>query len=108
MTGTRITLTGADKAHYLNATGLSSRVVRFPDGITRHVTLTNWEWEVVDWHTDVEGWPRSALPELAYQHATEFCKDPSLFEDQIRRSFSFIIREGIRHRLGFDDPVNQL
>jgi len=106
MTGTRITLTGVDKAHYLNATGLSSRVVQFPDGMARHITLTNWEWEVVDWHTVVEGWATNALPELAFQHATEFCNDSSLFEEQIRRSFSSIIREGMRHRLGFDDPAN--
>ena len=108
MTGTRITLTGIDSAHFLNATGLSSRLICFPDGINRHVTLTNWEWEVVDWHTVVEGRPQDALPELAYQHATEFCKDPSQFEEQIRRSFSAIIREGMRHRLGLEDPVNQL
>ena len=107
MTGTKITLTGVDRAHYLNATGLSSRVVRFPDGITRHITLTNWEWEVVDWHSVVQGWPQNALPELAFQHAAEFCKEPSLFEEQIRRSFAAIIREGMRHRMGLDDPLNQ-
>lgn len=43
-----MTMTGADEADYLSIIGLQSRTVMFPDGLERHITLSNWEWEVFD------------------------------------------------------------
>jgi hypothetical protein len=48
MTGMRITMVGGDSAHRRAVTGLQSRLISFPDGFTRHITLTNWEWDVFD------------------------------------------------------------
>jgi hypothetical protein len=104
MNGTKITLTGADEAHFQSVVGLSSRVVRFPDGLGRHITLRNWEWEVVDRLSEQKGWAETALPELAFLHAKEFCADASLFENQLRRSFSSMIRVNMSYCMDCDRP----
>jgi hypothetical protein len=48
MPRTRITLTGADPLGYRDTLALSSRLLRFPDGVTRLITLTGWQWTVFD------------------------------------------------------------
>lgn len=83
---------GADEAHHQNITGLSSRTIDFPDGLTRHITLKNWYWLVLDWLHD-QGWSEQAIPQGALIHAQEFCKDPSQFEKEIRSSFALIMAQ---------------
>jgi hypothetical protein len=36
----KIAITGGDEADYEAGSGLSSRLMEFPDGLTRHITLT--------------------------------------------------------------------
>jgi hypothetical protein len=48
MTGTRIHITGGGTDHHDSMVGLQSRIVFFPDNIPRHITMTNWQWEVYD------------------------------------------------------------
>lgn len=91
MSGTKITLTGADEAHYLSASKETSRLIRFPDGISRHITLTNWHWEVLD-RVHKNGWARHEIPKLVYEHATEFATNSIDFEEQIRDSFKRILK----------------
>jgi hypothetical protein len=76
MSGTKITMTGADSADYQSMVGLQSRVVVFPDGGARHITLTNREWNVADWLEEEMGWWPGDLAEEAYIHALTFwCLD---------------------------------
>jgi hypothetical protein len=60
MGATKITMTGADEAHYRDATASQTRVIAFPDGVTRHITLTTRQWQVFDALPE-HGWPRSSL-----------------------------------------------
>lgn len=86
MSGTKITITGADEAHYLSASKETSRLIRFPDGISRHITLSNWHWEVLD-RLHKKGWAEHDLPKLAYENALEGITYPDDFEKQIRLNF---------------------
>ena len=36
------------ETNYRNVIGFQSRIILFPDGVARHITLSNWEWEVYD------------------------------------------------------------
>ena len=96
-------MTGADEAHYLNAVGLSSRVVWFPDGVSRHLTLRNSQWDVLDRLSKNMGWPQSDIPELAFQLAKEFCTDPAVFEQELRDSFARVLKVAAAHSLEIDD-----
>lgn len=64
---TRIEMTGADEAHYRSAMERQSRAIVFPDGLSRHVTLTNWQWEAFDRAQEQVGstWLVTAI----YRHA---------------------------------------
>jgi hypothetical protein len=56
----RLVLTGGDEESYRATTRLSSRLIAFPDGLTRHITLRDWEWNVYDWlYAEFRsvGWP---------------------------------------------------
>lgn len=78
MSGVKIEMTGADGAEYHSIVGLQSRLVVFPDGITRHITLNNWHWEVFDRsHEDAA---TQYLLEGAYLHALEFWLQDSFKE----------------------------
>src|SRR5690242_12840778 len=67
-TTTKITMTGADEADYRHITGMQSRTITFPDGLSRHITLTNWEWEVYD-REHAETAPFEFLPQAAWRGA---------------------------------------
>lgn len=92
MGGTKITMTGADEAHYLSASKKSSRLIRFPDGVSRHITLSKWHWEVLDRLHKDKGWNRNTIPEAAYEHALDGDTYPDDFEKQIRLSFKLILK----------------
>lgn len=61
-------MTGADEADYRHITGMQSRTITFPDGLPRHITLTNWEWEVFD-REHAETAPFEFLPQAAWRGA---------------------------------------
>jgi hypothetical protein len=105
MSGTKITLTGADGAHYRVITGFSSRLIRFPDGITRHITLRNWEWEVADRVQRKNGWYDVGLPALAFEHAVDLCDDPALFDHQLRRSIASLLRVNMLRSMDYQYSV---
>ena len=84
-------MTGADEAQYLAATQAASRLVMFPDGLARHITLKHCHWQLFDWLRTEKRWTEEAFAEGVFQAATEFCKDPERFEEQIRRSFSMFM-----------------
>lgn len=90
-------MTGADEAHYFSISQMQSRLVMFPDHQPRHFTLKSWHWEVLDRLHKDKGWPQDQIPALAFQHAQEFCSDPALFEDQLRRSFLMFIEENMAY-----------
>ena len=96
-------MTGADEAHYLSVSKESSRLIAFPDGISRHLTLKNWHWEVLDkLHTD-KGWPKDEIPMLAFEHALEGVTHPTDFEKQLRLSFLMFIEENMAYVMSPDD-----
>lgn len=76
---------------------LNTRLIGFPDGVTRHITLATWQWSVFD---------RLARPEsvlspaevvfFAYKHAKEDDTDPdSSFESKLRLHFSAYLMVGV-------------
>ena len=91
MTGKKITMIGADKAHFLCVSKESSRLLDFPDGISRHITLKSWCWEVLDRLHNDKGWSKSEIPNLAFEHAIEGVIHPEDFEKQLRFSFKLFI-----------------
>jgi hypothetical protein len=92
MGGKKLTITGGDEAHYLKASRKSSRLVRFPDGLIRHITLRGWEWEVFDRiQKKRTGWPQYQIAGIAFEHALDGIMYPDDFEKQLRFSFSLAI-----------------
>jgi hypothetical protein len=109
----------------LPAAGHESRLLVFPDGVTRHITLAAWEWHVFDAvpHRDL-------LSAGAYQHALtfwlldafNFAGAPSDrrhavgasgatperrgFEARLRRSLSRMIAANMRSVSGGAPPAN--
>jgi hypothetical protein len=96
-------MTGGDEAHYLSVSQECARLVAFPDGISRHITLKKWHWEVVDRLQKDKSWPQDELPSLAFQHALEFCDDLANFEWQLRRSFLMFVEENMAFVMVPDD-----
>jgi len=90
-------MTGADDAHYGRISQTSSRLVHFPDGVARYITMTNWHWEVLDrLHTE-KGWDTSAIPAAALEAAHDYCSDPALFENQLRRSYRMLLEASMAY-----------
>lgn len=109
----------------LAATGRDARLLVFPDGITRHITLSAWEWQVFDAipHRDL-------LPAGAYQHALTFwlldafnfasaqrdrrnggaaggaIPERRGFEARLRRSLARMIAANMRSVAGGEPPAN--
>jgi hypothetical protein len=93
MSGTKIVMTGVDEAHFLAASETSSRVINFPDGKARHITLKNWYWQVLDKLHDVKGWPKSEVPMMVIEGAERFyTKGTPEFEEAIRWGFVYLIK----------------
>ena len=65
-------MTGADEAHRNQANAQASRTLLFPDGLVRHITLTNWQWDVADWLQREAGWSPEAVPRIAYEMTQKF------------------------------------
>ncbi len=88
---------GADESRYLAISQLASRLVTFPDGVSRHLTLSRWHWEALDRLQSERGWTPYDAPETALEHAETFCsrRQPAAFEAQLRRSFRLMIEAGM-------------
>lgn len=113
-------MTGADEAAYQSMVGLSSRVMTFPDGLARHITLSNREWNVVDWLEHEAGWLPQDLPELCFSHALTFWFNETFnraahaapaderrqFEEQLIRSLRSHIRVSMARASGLEDATN--
>jgi hypothetical protein len=89
----RITMTGADTAHYRDATAVTARLIRFPDGLQRIIRLTYWQWQVFNDWPQVTGWHPDRLPEQALQMA-RIVRDENgsdTFEADIRYALAALI-----------------
>jgi hypothetical protein len=71
------------ETNYRNVIGFQSRIILFPDGVARHITLSKWEWGVYDRTHKESG--SDYLPEGAYHHALCFWFQDS-FNDAARPS----------------------
>lgn len=87
MSGVRIT-TGGDEA----ASKLMPRIITFPDGQARHISLENRYWSVLEQLHTKKGWPRDEIARLAYQGATDFYAGSPEFEKQLRYAFVFLLK----------------
>jgi hypothetical protein len=93
VTGIEISLNGADSSSYEKATRTSTRLVPFPDGVTRHITLKNCYWEALDWRSKTQGWPSYVLPTMAYETVRKVyaIMDGPPFEEGLRIMFFHLI-----------------
>ena len=107
---TSIRMTGADSAHYREAARRTSRLVLFPDGVSRLINLTGWQWDVLaDWHGRT-GWYRERLLEQALQIARLVgeAHGADEFELDVRIALVAMIEGSKRDCLPVSlDPANQ-
>lgn len=87
MRGTKITITGGDEAHYLSASKESPRLIRFPDGVSRHITLPNWHWEVFDKLVKDKCWSKREFLKMVYEDAKIGITYADDFEKELRLAF---------------------
>lgn len=86
-------MVGADEAHYQAIAGRSSRVITFPDGKPRLITLKKRYWDVLDMMHTKKGFPKNHIPLLAWQGVTHFdCPSAPNFDDKLRWMFSHLLR----------------
>ena len=91
MSGVRIT-TGGDDAAIKAALQSASRIITFPDGKARHITLESRYWTVFDKLQSEKGWPPDELPALAFQGASDFFQGSDEFEDKLRWGFRYLLK----------------
>jgi hypothetical protein len=92
-----ITLHGINEARN-EATRTTARLIEFPDGISRHITLPGWQWAVLD-RFDSEGSFTSAtrIIEIVFETAREDLNCPEeSFEQKLRYHMSVCLTEGVR------------
>lgn len=75
----------------------ATRLIAFPDGITRHITLPGWQWAVLDRFdrpnsfVTADGWLELAFE--ATQNDTRHPDQP--FEAKLRYFLSIYLEEGV-------------
>ena len=74
---TRITLTGGDGVHRKAMTDTSSRLMTFPDGVSRVITLRNAYWHRLD---ELRIHRNSPIEEMALNMARAYCAYQSFNE----------------------------
>lgn len=86
MAGSKITVIGGDAFHYREATGQISRLIRFTDGLSRLICLTDWQWKVYDRWPALLGFHQDQLLAEALDIATRIDAEygPSNFECRVR------------------------
>lgn len=72
-------MAGIVESRYRTESGLQSRIIIFPDGLARHITLSGWQWDVYDRTHERVG--SEYLPEGAYLHALKYCLGESFNEN---------------------------
>ena len=80
-----------------SATKSTTRLVTFPDGITRHITLPGWQWSVLD-RFDREDVLLSSekIIAMVLEGAKEDSRFPDEpFEETIRHHLSVCLKEGV-------------
>lgn len=92
-------MTGGDEAHRLASSALASRLVSFPDGIARHITLSNWHWEALDRLRTT--WPDYDLTGMAFERAQKYSKEPHIFEDELRDRIRGMIKAAMPDVMSF-------
>lgn len=97
-------MTGADEASYLASRKLSSRLIPFPDGISRHITLEQKFWDTVDRLCAAEGWRLDDFTKpvlvLAEQRRVKWSESFTDFEDVLRQEFQGFIQATMPFLLG--------
>ena len=80
-----------------SATQTSTRLITFPDGLTRHITLPGWQWAVLD-RFDRDGSLVSGARIVALAFEAAQC-DPNYpeepFEEKLRYHLSVGLTEGV-------------
>lgn len=90
-----ISIQGADSAHYRDIAASESHVIRFPDGITRLITMPRWYWRTMHWLVSDSVFTYEDFIEQGYQLAVDYYNSQhSPFETELRNCFELIIRQG--------------
>lgn len=93
MTKDEVTTVWKCKARYLSTVRQSSRILSFPDGRKRFITLKNWHWEVFDRLKAEKGWRNRELENSVYQVAIRHHSDKGQdFEDFLRQGILYLIK----------------
>ena len=91
-----ITLKGISRARQ-SAVRSITRLIRFPDGMTRHITLPGWQWAVFDRYDRANSVLGSEqVVQFAFE-AAEADSDPSTvpFEQKVRHHLSVFLTVGV-------------
>lgn len=89
-------LQGADSAHYEAISRLESRLIDYPDGVRRLITLKSWYWQTLDQMEAEYGISGAVIASLTYDVALRWSeRDGTSLEDELRRSFEISIRQCI-------------
>ena len=74
-----------------------TRLLEFPDGITRHVTLPGWQWAVLDrFDRDSSLVKAARVVEMAFEGAREDSRYPDEpFEETLRYHLSVCLTESV-------------
>jgi hypothetical protein len=90
---TTITMTGADSAYLEKVTAVSSRLLTFPDGITRMIGLDPLQWEVFDRWKEFTGDPVAELTEHAISAACTVrdTMGSETFEEDVRLGLTSVL-----------------
>lgn len=105
-----ITMTGADGAHYQKSMAVTSRLVRFPDGITRLINLTGWEWETFVLWPEKTGWYSDRLLEESLEIAGILRDEDgsTTFEEDVRQAFVALLRGQMVRCIDIEfEPANE-
>jgi hypothetical protein len=91
-----ITLRGISEARR-SAVTPSTRLITFPDRITRHITLPGWQWAVLDrFERDGSVATAAEIAVFAFEDASVDPDYPDKsFEDKLRLHFSLYLHEGV-------------
>ena len=81
----------------LSAAKQSARLITFPDGVTRHITLPGWQWAVLDRFDREDSFTSAArIIEIIFETAKEDSRYPEeSFEEKLRYHISVCLIEGV-------------
>lgn len=96
MRKTKIEMDGINKEERVHMRARASRVIEFPDGLTRHVTLRNWHWVSLDWLINDRKWEKSRIPGSAFNLAQEWASGSGDLETEIRMAMELLIHYAIK------------